>query len=70
MFDAPTPEPICGSVTASHYVCERVRVEEVQVVSARTDEMFVDCMTKALTPDKHLTACNLLGVAQGGKRAA
>jgi hypothetical protein len=32
--------------------------------------LLADCMTKALTPDKHLTACKLLGVAQGGVRAA
>ena len=27
--------------------------------------MLADCMTKALTSDKHLAACMLLGVAKG-----
>ena len=27
--------------------------------------MLADCMTKAHTPDKHLAACMLLGVAKG-----
>ena len=27
--------------------------------------MLADCMTQALTPDKHLAACMLLGVAKG-----
>ena len=54
----------------AHYVRERVTLEEVKIVSARTDDMLADCMTKPLTPDKHLAACVLLGVAQGSKKAA
>jgi hypothetical protein len=50
----------------AHYVRERVSLQEIKIVSARTDEMLADCMTKALTPDKHLAACKMLGVAEGG----
>jgi hypothetical protein len=50
----------------AHYVRERVSLQEIKIVSARTDEMIADCMTKALTPDKHLAACKMLGVAKGG----
>jgi hypothetical protein len=53
----------------AHYVRERVYLGEVKIVSARTAEMRADCMTKALTPEKHLAACKQLGVAQGGVRA-
>jgi hypothetical protein len=51
----------------AHYVRERVSLQEIKIVSARTDEMIADCMTKALTPDKHLAACKMLGLADCDK---
>jgi hypothetical protein len=53
----------------AHYVRERVTLEEVKIVSVSTDEMLADCMTKALTPDKHMAACKLLAVVKGERSA-
>jgi hypothetical protein len=53
----------------AHFVRERAALEEIKIVYVPTDEMLADCMTKALTPDKHVTACKLLGVAKGEKAA-
>jgi hypothetical protein len=50
-------------------VRERVTLEEVKIVSVSTDEMLADCMTKALTPDKHMAACKLLAVVKGERSA-
>jgi hypothetical protein len=50
----------------AHYVRERVALEELKIVSVSTDVMLADCMTKALTPDKHAIACKMLGVGNGG----
>jgi hypothetical protein len=50
----------------AHYVRERVALEELKIVSVSTDVMLADCMTKALTPDKHANACKMLGVGNGG----
>jgi hypothetical protein len=52
------------AATSAHYVRERVALEEIKIVYVPTDEMLADCMTKALTPDKHAAACKLLGVAK------
>ena len=49
----------------AHYVRERVALREIDIVSVPTDRMLADCMTKALTPDKHDRACKLLAVAKG-----
>jgi transposase InsO family protein len=53
----------------AHFVRERAALEEIKIVYVPTGEMLADCMTKALTPDKHVTACKLLGVAKGEKAA-
>jgi Reverse transcriptase (RNA-dependent DNA polymerase) len=49
----------------AHYVRERVGLGEIKIVPVSTDVMLADCMTKALTPDKHAAACKLLAVAKG-----
>jgi hypothetical protein len=36
-----------------------------QIVPVSTDLMLANCMTKALTPDQHASACRLLTVAKG-----
>jgi hypothetical protein len=53
----------------AHYVRERVTLEEIKIVPVPTHEMLADCMTKALTPDKHLASCKLLAVAKGERSA-
>ncbi len=46
----------------AHYVRERVVRGEIKVIGASTQDMVADCMTKALTPQKHVVACEMLGV--------
>lgn len=46
----------------AHYVRERIDLGELEVVSAKTDEMIADVMTKALSPDKHIHACHMLRI--------
>jgi hypothetical protein len=49
----------------AHYVRERVKLQEIKIVPVSTDVMLADCMTKALTPEKHSVACKMLAVAKG-----
>jgi hypothetical protein len=53
----------------AHYVRERVANQEIEICYVPTDEMLADCMTKALTPDKHIAACKMLAVAKGESSA-
>jgi hypothetical protein len=46
----------------AHYVRERVERGEIQVIGASTVDMVADCMTKALTPQKHVLACGQLRI--------
>jgi hypothetical protein len=46
-------------------VRERVSLGELKIAPVRIDVMIADCMKNALTPDKHLDACKVLGVAKG-----
>jgi hypothetical protein len=46
----------------AHIVRERVERGEIVVKEVSTDEMIADCMTKSLSPQKHLKACELLRV--------
>jgi hypothetical protein len=46
----------------AHFVRERVERGEIEVKEAPTDEMIADCMTKSLCPQKHMKACEMLGV--------
>lgn len=46
----------------AHYVRERVERGEIVVREVSTDMMVADCMTKALSPQKHSQACELLRV--------
>lgn len=46
----------------AHYVRERADRGEVKVISVSTDAMVADCMTKALSPQKHSVACGQLRV--------
>jgi hypothetical protein len=46
----------------AHYARERVDREEIKMISVSTEEMVADCMTKALTPQKHVLACEQLQV--------
>jgi hypothetical protein len=48
----------------AHYVRERVVRGEIKVIAASTQDMVADCMTKALTPQKHAISCEMLGVVQ------
>ena len=49
--------PRCAAVNAPY---DDEYTPKLQILSTRTDEMLADCMTKALTPHKHLAACMLL----------
>jgi Reverse transcriptase (RNA-dependent DNA polymerase) len=46
----------------AHYVRELVERGEIEVMIVPTEEMIADCMTKALTPQKHAVACGQLKV--------
>lgn len=46
----------------AHYVRERAERGEIEVKAAATDEMIADCMTKSLSPQKQMKACEMLGV--------
>jgi Reverse transcriptase (RNA-dependent DNA polymerase) len=46
----------------AHYVRERVDRGEIKVINVSTEVMVADCMTKALTPQKHVVACGQLKV--------
>jgi hypothetical protein len=46
----------------AHFVRERVERGEIEVKEASADEMIADCMTKSLCPQKHMKACEMLGV--------
>jgi hypothetical protein len=46
----------------AHFIRERVERGEIAVREVSTDFMIADCMTKALSPQKHSRACELLRV--------
>jgi hypothetical protein len=46
----------------AHYVREKVERGEIQVIGAATEDMVADCLTKALSPQKHAVACAQLKV--------
>jgi hypothetical protein len=51
------------AATSAHYLRDRVALGEIKIVCVPTNERLADCMTKALTPDKHAAACKFLDVA-------
>jgi hypothetical protein len=46
----------------ARFVRERVERGEIEVKEAPTPEMIAECMTKSLCPQKHMKACEMLGV--------
>jgi hypothetical protein len=46
----------------AHFVRERIERGELTVMGVATDDMIADCMTKALSPQKHSVACAQLGL--------